>query len=63
MKKLKMFRKIVLRIETQEYSYTVASTPETAITQISQNSSLVELDVILKMILSHTHFPDEENKV
>ena len=54
MKKLKMFPKVVLRIETQENSYTIASTPATAVTRISQNSGLVELDGVLKMILSHT---------
>lgn len=49
-----MFHKIVLRLETQEDPYTVASTPETHITQIPQNSNLVELDGILEMILSNT---------
>lgn len=54
MKKLKMFPKVVLRIEAQEDSYTVASTPARAVTRISQNSGLVELDGVLKAILSHT---------
>lgn len=42
MEKLKVFYERVLRIETQEESPMVGLTPETAITQISQNSCFVD---------------------